>query len=97
MGLFLFLILVAVLVWLLTLRLIQSWQKERQIQQSLVVEVSAQVITSLRGRQTTPLVNYVVFELQTGERKIFAVEHRHFAEGVRGKLTYQGSRFLNFQ
>jgi Protein of unknown function (DUF2500) len=106
MGLFLFLILIATLVWLLALNLIQFWRKQRQIQHSPVVEVSAQVITtykahraSLRGRQGALPGDgdYVVFELQTGERKTFVVEHRHFVEGMRGKLIYQGSRFLNFQ
>ena len=43
---------------------------------------------------------YVTFQVESGDRMEFSVSGREYgmiAEGDRGKLTFQGTRYLNFE
>jgi hypothetical protein len=69
-----------------------------------VLSVSAQVVTKRHDTGGAGGISatsyYVGFELESGERKEFPVsgnEYGMLAEGDKGTLTYQGTRYQGFQ
>jgi hypothetical protein len=95
-----------IVIGIVVFQLVQSWRKERAIQHSPLVQTPAKVITTYSSHKRDPwgtlsagreMACYAIFELKTGERKVFEVESRYLVEGTQGILTYQGDRFLNFQ
>jgi hypothetical protein len=94
-------LIVIVVVGIIIFQVVRYWRTERMIEQYPIVQVPATVITTYSfQRRSSPghtRAQYVIFELKTGERKQFEVEYLQLAEGMKGLLTYQGSRLLNFQ
>lgn len=58
-------------------------------------------ITGVHGYHTTTSTTYyVTFQVASGKRMEFSVsgaEYGRLAEGDRGKLSYQGTRYLGFE
>ena len=58
-------------------------------------------VTGAHGFSTSSTTTYyVTFEVESGDRMEFIVPHSQYgyiAEGDYGKLTFQGTRFLDFQ
>lgn len=58
-------------------------------------------ISGAHGCHVTTFNNYyVTFQVESGDRMIFSVDANEYgmiAEGDIGRLTFQGTRFLNFQ
>lgn len=58
-------------------------------------------ITGAHGYHTTSFNHYnVTFQVESGDRMMFSVsanEYGMLAEGDIGRLTFQGTRFLDFQ
>ena len=52
------------------------------------------------GHTHTSTRYYVTFQVESGDRMEFSVsgpEYGMLAEGDRGKLTFQGTRYLSFE
>ena len=85
------------------IRGVGEWNKNNQ---SPKLTVPATVVAKRsdvhRGIETmhTFTSYYVTFQVESGDRMEFAVsgtEYGMLAEGDRGMLTFQGTRYLNFQ
>lgn len=54
----------------------------------------------ISSHETTSTTYYITFQVESGSRIEFRVRGNEFgmlAEGDRGKLTFQGTRYLSFQ
>jgi len=86
-----------------------QWNKNNQ---SPVLNVQAEVTSKRRHNSThiqqagdvsmpmTETTYYVTFQVQSGDRMEFRVNGREYGqlrEGDRGELTFQGTRYLQFE
>lgn len=85
------------------IRGVGEWNKNNQ---SPKLTVPATVVAKRsdvhRGIETMPTFTsyYVTFQVESGDRMEFEVsdmEYGMLAEGDSGELTFQGTRYLNFQ
>lgn len=87
-------------------RSISTWNKNNH---SPRLTVAATVVArrgqthhhnNANGAVTTSTSYYVTFEVESGDRMELSVpasEYGYLVEGDRGRLTFQGTRFLSFE
>ena len=99
-----FVIIALLLVSLFVVAVVQGLRNERRNNQSPTLVIEAVVVSKRqdisRSREHLSTYYYATFEAETGSRMEFELSGEEFgllAEGDRGRLTFQGTRYLGFQ
>lgn len=97
-----FMIVFALVLGIIIATIVQNARKNRKNDNSPRVSSEATVVTKrtqVRGDHAHTWY-YVTFEFESGDRLELEIPHSRFGylvEGDRGKLTFQGTRFLEFE
>ncbi len=81
--------------------LIEEHRNDRAPKQTCAAGVIGRRLERYRGKYSRSESHYVVFRLDQGAlRREFCVEEEEYdrlEEGIHGKLTFQGTRYLGFE
>ena len=96
-----FLAVFGLVIGIITASLVQSSRKNRQNNNSPRVTSEATVVTKRTHvwGDHSRTDYYVTFQFESGDRLELEIPHNQFGylvEGDKGKLTFQGTRFLEF-
>lgn len=98
----LFFLVFALVIGTMLFTLFKGIQQERKNDASPRLTVEAAIIakrTHVWGRRHSRTAYYATFQVTSGDRMELEIPYHQFGyliEGDRGKLTFQGTRFLGF-